>query len=168
MTDLISSLADSIVALINSKPQSPTKDEVESLLRGKLAPWSVPLQSGRTVDVFVPNHDGPLNDEEWLAPPHGPTMNVKWSAQPDPTAGDMPIDAALLERLTHWAKEPEKERGPDACGIPCGHRRIHPELQALRPCPGSTDGSHRWLKELVPPGVAPGPDRCGDCGAAKS
>jgi hypothetical protein len=33
MTDLISSLADSILALVNSKPQTPTKDEVEILCR---------------------------------------------------------------------------------------------------------------------------------------
>ncbi len=33
MTDLISSLADSILALINSKPQSPTKAEIEEVAR---------------------------------------------------------------------------------------------------------------------------------------
>lgn len=38
MTDLLSSLADSIVALINAKPQSPTKAEVEEVLRGSLTP----------------------------------------------------------------------------------------------------------------------------------
>lgn len=36
MTDLISSLADSIIALINSKPASPTKEEVEGVLRHML------------------------------------------------------------------------------------------------------------------------------------
>jgi hypothetical protein len=33
MTDLISDLADQIIALINSKPASPTKQEVETVLR---------------------------------------------------------------------------------------------------------------------------------------
>ena len=33
MTDLISSLADSIVALINTKPRSPTKAEIEEVLQ---------------------------------------------------------------------------------------------------------------------------------------
>lgn len=32
MTDLVSSLADSILALINAKPRSPTKDEIVEVL----------------------------------------------------------------------------------------------------------------------------------------
>src|ERR1700680_2946434 len=36
MTDLISQLADAIIALINAKPQSPTNEEVAKLLCGYL------------------------------------------------------------------------------------------------------------------------------------
>jgi hypothetical protein len=37
MTDLISSLADAIIALINAKPASPTKEEVASVVHSQLA-----------------------------------------------------------------------------------------------------------------------------------
>lgn len=38
MTDLISQLADSLIALINASPRSPRKDEIEGLLRLKIGP----------------------------------------------------------------------------------------------------------------------------------
>ena len=36
MTDLVSSLANQIISLINSKPSSPTKEEIEAVLRDAL------------------------------------------------------------------------------------------------------------------------------------
>ncbi len=54
MTDLISSLADSILALINSKPQSPTKAEIEELLRKSREADQPPmlLMSRQTVQLL--------------------------------------------------------------------------------------------------------------------
>lgn len=42
MTDLISSLADQIIALVNSKPSSPRKEEVEAAIRAVVGEVEAP------------------------------------------------------------------------------------------------------------------------------
>ena len=46
MTDLTSKLADDILALINAKPRSPTKEEVEQVLRPLIDALQMLLDAG--------------------------------------------------------------------------------------------------------------------------
>lgn len=70
------------------------------------------------------------------------------------------------DRAIHASSiEQEVEKVLSAMSI--GHqaaRGASAPIPTVTPCVGS----HRWLEELVPPGVKPGPRRCGDCGEAES
>lgn len=71
MTDLISTLSDQLLALINSKPQSPSKAEIEGVIRAPLT-------------MLVDEHhlrSHPL----FFVGPDGPPLEVKWSQPHDPT-----------------------------------------------------------------------------------
>ena len=109
MTDLIASLAESIVALINAKPQSPTKDEVEAVVREHVEQSVMRIKADADVLASHPVMH--------IAPGH-----VVWSAQndftdwtPDPTAGSciMPVPhkdpspelMKLMERNTQALKD---------------------------------------------------------------
>ena len=78
MNDLISTLADQLLALINSKPQSPSKAEIEGLIRAPLT-------------TLVDDHhhrSHPL----FFVGPDGPPLEVKWSAPNDFTNWNLPTD----------------------------------------------------------------------------
>lgn len=81
MTDLISSLADSIVALINSKPQSPTKAEVEELL----AHWLLAIDHETARYKFPgesPNAKQ-ARQQQWERAVNGPLMPLPYK-EPSP------------------------------------------------------------------------------------
>ena len=56
MTDLISKLADDILAMINAQPRSPTKEELEELIRDRTLRWDPinnVLRSSADADINV-------------------------------------------------------------------------------------------------------------------
>ena len=56
MTDLISKLADDLLALINAQPRSPTKEEIEELIRDRVMRWDPVnhrLRSSADADINV-------------------------------------------------------------------------------------------------------------------
>lgn len=78
MSDPISTLADQLLALINSKPQSPSKAEIEELIRAPL-----------TMLVYEHHHRSlPL----FFVGPDGPPLEFKWSAPNDFTNWNLPSD----------------------------------------------------------------------------
>lgn len=70
---------------------------------------------------------------------------------------DKCIHASSIEQ------EVEKVLGAMSIGHQAARGASAP-IPTVTPCVGS----HRWLEQLVPPGVKPGPRRCGDCGEAES
>lgn len=106
MSDLISSLADSILALINAKPQSPTKDEVARLLQSYL----FVEDEGRALYK--------LPGQTCKAPPEDESECLLW---PDR------MEAGLLKALEESADdirksrayfEEQRERGRRLMGLP--------------------------------------------------
>jgi hypothetical protein len=102
MTDIASDLADKIMALVNSKPRSPSKDELVAVLRPAItAIVAQPLWTSRHVDdgfrnarVRVPvQSDGPPINTEMLvcygtadaSVPSDEPLEVKWSSMRDST-----------------------------------------------------------------------------------
>lgn len=86
MSDLISTLADQLLALINSKPQSPSKAEIEDLIRAPLT-------------MLVDEHhlrSHPL----FFVGPDGPPLEVKWGN--DITCWSADETAARLSAERQW------------------------------------------------------------------
>lgn len=183
MTDLISSLADSIIALINAKPQSPAKAEVDEVLRKPLtmamdalhlASYPVlgprkaiaaeEIKAGTSIkqlmDAHLAKHNArlqKLEDDHYRMEGEKAKRELLAAAREEIKAGD-PVVLNADGSVSHWA--PATLRAAQA---------------AWRPCPGSTDGSHAWAEEReLRPGTAysdiPPPPRflrC-PCGARKT
>lgn len=161
MTDLISSLAESIVALINAKPQSPTKDEVEKELRR----W---VRDGKLSDPYAytpPPRDMSLHEAVNSPDPYAV---FKWyDAQPKTRVMPLPhkdpspelmqlLDGArddLADISRHFLSELSQAE-KDHRELREAHEKQlarifnEPFEKAYRPCLDSADGSHVWIKTM--------------------
>ncbi len=143
MTDLISSLADSIIALINSKPASPTKEEVASVVHAQLADAVLGLGS---YPFFKPakDHAEKLKRErEFL------TQKIAGSAVTHVSVGadlsEASLSRAIEEITVNW------------------YSHLKVDCQGEAPaCPGASDGAHAYSYAINEDGF-----RCGRCGGLR-
>ena len=105
MTDLISSLADSIVALINSSPRSPTKEQIGAALRECL---------------------GSESNLDRLASDLREQQNNRWQALSPQQRAEQPCPGYASEQH-HWEVDPWSTRdtlpGEEANRCSCGATR---------------------------------------------
>lgn len=140
MTDLISSLADSIVALINAKPQSPTKAEVEAVVREHVEQSVMRIKADADI-LWSHTHIPPPGRVVWSAP----CDFTDWT--PDPTAGCSfehttsdgavivaPTEESLMDAVMSHLRSRETERWS----------QLSPAERATRPCPGYASEEHYW------------------------
>ncbi len=162
MTDLISALADSIIALINAKPGSPTKEEVDAVLRLPIETCIDAHKLSSYPRRTPPPRRSPLDaiTAEWLM---ALQLNQRTRAEVD--AANERVRRVLLgdcqgeaPGAITWVNDPAALRDqPKVAANYSEAWRIAAQMPthseatskaALR-CPGSTDGKHAYSYYIV-------------------
>ncbi len=134
MADLISSLADQIIALINSKPSSPRKEEVEAVLRDTIDPQldrvydnimlaSMPMfvvKPGIATEEIKAG-DPVVFDHPWMTTGSQGIGNATFDDMLAEVAQEEADEMAALEPTFLAAIEAAKDEESKFCGV-VGHR----------------------------------------------